>query len=192
MTRGLKILYTAANCVGCLIGDRGGFLDFGLGKKDSLVAKTAGISTAITPTVLLNFYLQDVTVYKNLDQDSRATGQYLASRFSNIHSDLIRDLVKASRKADDLKLSPLLHVDAIYVVGTKDGLANYRQIQTVFEQRRKANPRHQMITVEGAGHLDLMDNKMIETKYGEILGDRLRSPMGKQWFLMCRDSFRAM
>ncbi len=191
MTRGLKLIYGAAYCVGCIVGDRGGFLDFGLGKKGSVVGKVAGVSTTLTPSVLLNFYLQDVTNYQNLDCDSRSTGKYLASRFSNIHSDLVRDLVKTSRKSDSIKSSPLVHVDAIYVVGTKDGLANYKQIRTIFEQRREANPRHQMITVEGAGHLDLMENKVIESKYGEILGDRLRSPMNLQWFLMCRDSFRA-
>lgn len=167
-------------------------LDFGLGKKNSIVGKAAGVTTTLTPSVLLNFYLQDVTVYKNLDPDSRETEKYLASRFSNIHADLVRDLVKTSRRSDALKPSPLVHVDAIYVVGTKDGLANYKQIRTVFEQRREFNPRHQMITVEGAGHLDLMENKVIETWYGEILGDRLKAPMEKQWFLMCRDSFRAM
>ncbi|MBN8541446.1 MAG: alpha/beta fold hydrolase [Deltaproteobacteria bacterium] len=192
MTRGLKLIYGAAYCVGCIVGDRGGFLDFGLGRKGSIVGKAAGVSTALTPSVLLNFYLQDVTNYHNLDADSRLTEKYLASRFSNIHSDLVQDLVKASRKSDNLKSLPLEHVDAIYVVGTKDGLANYKQIRTMFEKRREFNPHHQMITVEGAGHLDLMENKVIESKFGEMLGDRLRSPSNKQWFLMCKDSFRAL
>jgi len=191
MTRGLKLMYGAAYCVGCIVGDRTGFLDFGLGKKDSLVAKAAGISTALTPSTLLNFYLQDVTNYKNLDPDSRATDKYLSLRFSNIHSDLIRDLVKASRNLDDMRASALTHIDVIYVVGTKDGLSNHSQIRFVFEQRRAANPNHQMISVEGAGHLDLMENKVIESKYGEILSDRLRAPLNQQWFLICRDLFRA-
>lgn len=192
MTRGLKLMYSAAYCVGCVIGDRGGFLEFGLGKKDSIVGKAAGVSTTLMPSFLLNFYLQDVTNYQNLDPDSRATEKYLSSRFSNIHADLVRDLVKASRKSDSLKAAPLVHVDAIYVVGTKDGLANHNQIRTIFEQRREANPRHQLITVEGAGHLDLMENTVIESKYGNILGERLKSPMNLQWFLMCKDSFRAI
>ena len=192
MTRGLKLMYGAAYCVGCVIGDRSGFLDFGLGKKDSLVAKAAGLSTTLTPSPLLNFYLQDVTNYENLDPDSRKTDKYLSTRFSNIHMDLVRDLVKTSRKSDSMKTSALTHVDAIYVVGTKDGLANHAQIRTVFERRRSLNPNHQMISVEGAGHLDLMENKVIDAKYGQALSERLKSPMDQQWFLMCKDSFRAI
>lgn len=192
MTRGLKQMYGAAYCLNCVIGDRVGFLDFGLGKKDSLVGKVAGLSTALMPSVLLNLYFQDISNYQSLDPDSRATEKYLASRFSNIHSDLVLNIVKASRKLDTLKPNALHHVDAIYVVGTKDGLANSKQIRTIFEQRREANPRHQMITVEGAGHLDLMENTVIKANYGKILGERLRAPLNQQLQLMCRDSFRSI
>lgn len=193
MTRGLKIMYGAAACANCVIGERRtGFLNLGLGQSESVVSKAAGWTTKLTPNLLLKFYLQDVTNYQNLDADSRATDKYLALRFSNIHMDLIRDLVRASKKIDSLKANPLTHVDAIYVVGTKDGLANYRQVKAVVDERSRFNPGHQLITVEGAGHLDLMENKMIEGKYGEILKDRLLAPKDQQWFLICRDLFRAV
>ncbi len=192
MTRGLKLMYGAAYCTACIVGDKSGFLNLGLGRKNSLVSKVAGVTTAVVPNALLKFYLQDVTNYQNLDSDSRSTEQYLARRFSNIHMDLVRDLVTASKKVETLKASPLLHVDAIYIVGTKDGLANHKQVRNVFEQRRAQNQDHQLISVEDAGHLDLMENRVIEGKYGETLSERLKAPKARQWFYRCRDSFRAV
>lgn len=175
MPRGLRLLYESARCASCVFGYRDGFLDLGLGRERSLTGKALGLSTRVTPEIVLRTVFQDVTVWENLDPESKRVADYLAKNFSNIHTDLLRDLKQATRHLDDTKLTPLKHVHGIQVVGTQDGIADHRKIAETHRSRLSHNPMHDLILVEGVGHLDILENRVLESGLANDLISRIRA-----------------
>jgi hypothetical protein len=161
MPRGLRLLYESARCASCVFGHREGFLDLGLGRERSLTSPALGFSMFMTPELVLRSAFQDFAVWENLDADSKRVADYLAKNFSNIHMDLLRDLMHEIHQFDNTKLTALKHVHSIQIVGTHDVVADHKKIAETHRARLSHSPLHDLILVEGVGHLDILENKVL-------------------------------
>lgn len=169
MPRGLRLLYESARCANCVFGHREGFLDLGLGQEKSLTGSTLGISTRWTPEIVLRSVFRDVTVWENLDPESRNIADYLKRNFSNIHTDLLQDLTNSAKHFSQIKLPPPKYVPTLQIVGTKDGIADHKKM---LETPR--SPNHEVLLVEGVGHLDILENKVLDSGLARDLVKRIR------------------
>lgn len=180
MTRGLKIIFGASYCYTCFMPKKNKrILNLGLGNEQSRLASVVNWLSHWLPDSVWGLILKDVTHYKNMDAETRQNlGQYLVRQFSNIHSDLIHDLASLASKIEQSHLSSgLPDVNALYVVGTYDGLADHALIKKYLLNKQKINPHHQLLTVEQVGHLDLMEQYVIKNFYGPHL---IRSLLNKE------------
>lgn len=172
MTRGLKILYGASYCYSCLFSKKDKqILKFGFGQSKTSVVQTFDWLSRWLPESIWGLVLRDIAYFKNMDSTTRhKLGQYLAQHFSNIHSDLVHDLARLSPQIEPSHLnSGLPLIDTFYIVGNRDGLANHLLINKYLKDRQKINPRHQLLMLDQVGHLDLMEETIIQKTYGPIL-----------------------
>lgn len=191
MPRGLRLLYESAKCANCVFGHRDGFLDLGFGRERSLTGLALGLSSTLTPELVMRGLFQDVTVWENLDPESRKLAEYLKSNFSNIHTDLIRDLAAAAKHIDEAKLSPLRHVATVQVVGSRDKIADPKKIESTHRDRLRHSPQHELLIADGVGHLDILENKVLDSGLAENLISRLQKQTGLPNKLgRCEASFR--